>query len=218
MIKKILDYLFFRLSKRLGEQNLIEKGAQISPTAFLSGCHVNGQITIGDGCRLYKCDLNGNIQVGRYTSIWGPNITISSVIHSITIGNFCSIARNVSIQGHNHRMDLLSTYHIQQNIFGKSVFPELSSKGSIIIGHDVWIGAGAVILSGVVIGNGAVIGSNAVVTHDVPEFAVVAGNPAKIIKYRFSLEQINKINTLKWWDWPIDEIMKKQSLFTQTFI
>ena len=73
-------------------------------------------------------------------------------------------------------------------------------KGECVIGKDVWIGAGAVILRGVKVGNGAVVGANAVVTKDVDSFSIVGGVPAKLIKYRFNKEKIDLIKDSKWWD------------------
>ena len=103
---------------------------------------------------------------------------------------FCQ-RRNHIFLGGNHRTDWNTTYHFSvlwesaKNINGHP-----ASKGDVIIGHDVWIGEGAVILSGVRIGNGAVIGAHAVVTRDVPSYQIVAGNPAKIMKPRFTHDEI----------------------------
>ncbi|MGL9729055.1 virginiamycin A acetyltransferase [Enterococcus sp. DIV0756] len=80
------------------------------------------------------------------------------------------------------------------------------NKGDIIIGNDVWIGYEATILSGVTIGDGAIIGAKAVVTKDVPAYSVVGGVPAKKIKHRFDSETIQKLQQLKWWDWPDEKI------------
>jgi len=82
-----------------------------------------------------------------------------------------------------------------------------------IIGNDVWIGTNSTILRGVTIGNGAVIGANTVVTKDVPDYAIVVGNPARIIKYRFSETIAEKLNGICWWDFPLDIIKKNFALF-----
>ncbi len=76
-----------------------------------------------------------------------------------------------------------------------------SCKGDIIIENDVWIGAKATVMSGVTIHNGAVVAAGSVVTKDVPPYAIVAGNPAKVVKYRFTEEQIKKLLQISWWNW-----------------
>ena len=75
------------------------------------------------------------------------------------------------------------------------------SKGNVKIGNDVWIGIGATILSGVNIGDGAVIGASAVITKDIPDYAIVAGNPAKVVRMRFDANQISTLKRLRWWEW-----------------
>ncbi len=82
----------------------------------------------------------------------------------------------------------------------------------IIIGHDVWIGRGATIMSGIKIGNGAVIGAQAVIVKDVPPYAVVVGNPGKVIKYRFNKDIISKLKAIKWWYWSQDEIIENKNI------
>ena len=79
---------------------------------------------------------------------------------------------------------------------------------SVLIGNDVWIGLNAIILSGVQIGNGAVIGAGSVVVKNVPAYSIVAGNPAKVIGSRFSIEIIAKLEKIKWWNWPHDRVIK----------
>ena len=87
-----------------------------------------------------------------------------------------------------------------------------ATKGDVVIGNDVWIAEGAVILSGVNIGDGAVIGSQAVVSKDVPPYAVVSGNPARLIKKRFDDETIDKLLSIQWWNWPVEKIRKNVHL------
>ncbi|WP_308462078.1 CatB-related O-acetyltransferase [Mesorhizobium sp. INR15] len=90
---------------------------------------------------------------------------------------------------------------------------DLSSKGPIRIGNDVWIGRRAIILSGVTIGDGAVIGAGAVVSKDVPPYAVVVGNPAALVRYRFNSGQIASLLEIRWWDWEDDLIKTDPSFF-----
>jgi hypothetical protein len=86
--------------------------------------------------------------------------------------------------------------------------PDHSSRGDIVIGSDVWIGLNVFIGSGVTIGDGAVIGAHAVVTRDVPPYAVAGGNPARVIRYRFSETQIEALLAIRWWDWS-DEVVDR---------
>jgi hypothetical protein len=90
---------------------------------------------------------------------------------------------------------------------------EVKSKGPVIVGNDVWVGAGAIILSGVKIGSGAIVGAGAVVVNDVPPYAIVAGNPARIIKFRFTQEQIEKLLKIGWWDWEESKIRENIDYF-----
>ncbi|MDE8676489.1 CatB-related O-acetyltransferase [Priestia aryabhattai] len=133
----------------------------------------------------------------------------------LEIGNFCSIADNVTIfLGGEHRVDWVTTYPF--NILfpeGENFSGHPKTKGDVIIGHDVWIGQGAMIMSGVKIGNGAAIGAKSVVTKDVPPYGIVAGNPSKLVKSRFSLEIINKLEELAWWNWDVSIITSHLSYF-----
>lgn len=122
---------------------------------------------------------------------------------SLTIGAFCSIGAGVKILlGGEHRHDWVTTYPF--NILwdkGKGISGHPRSKGDVIIGNDVWIGTETLILSGVNIGDGAVIGARSVVVDDIPPYAIAAGNPARIVKRRFSEPIIERLLTLKWWEW-----------------
>lgn len=131
---------------------------------------------------------------GKYT--YGtPNVLWRNDDAKLTVGKFCSIASNVNIYlGGNHRQDWVSTYpfgHINKNIFDNSDGSgHPSTKGDIVIGNDVWIGNNTTIMSGVTIGDGAVIANNSHVVKNVEPYSLVGGNPAKIIRYRFTPEQI----------------------------
>jgi len=167
------------------------------------------------------------VEVGDHTYghpkvfYWQENATLK-------IGKFCSIAEDVVIfLGGNHRVDWVTTY-------GFPVFldewPEGAgiengpgfvkgrpyTKGDVIIENDVWIGYGVTIMSGVKIGNGAVVGARAVVTRDVEPYTIVAGNPARVIRKRFSEEVIGKLLKLSWWNWPEEKIRKHVKLLCST--
>jgi acetyltransferase-like isoleucine patch superfamily enzyme len=167
----------------------------------ITNAKLAGDITIGSNSKIVAGTLlEGEIVIGKFTSINGPNTDLICKLNSIQIGNFCSIARNVTFQEFNHDFNRLTSYFINANMFRKSNLDDIVSKGSIVLGHDVWIGTHSVILSGVKIGTGAVVAANSVVVKDVPPYAIVGGNPAKIIKYRFSEKIINQLLTSKWWE------------------
>jgi acetyltransferase-like isoleucine patch superfamily enzyme len=136
----------------------------------------------------------GRIRIRR----WGEGTRLS-------VGKFCSIADDVTVfLGGNHRSDWVSTYPFSDF---PAIWPDsaghpstLSTRGDVVIGHDVWIGAGATILSGVTIGHGAIIGAEALVTRDVPPYAIVGGNPARVLKLRFPADDVATLLELAWWD------------------
>lgn len=129
------------------------------------------------------------------------------------IGKFCSIAKGVQFMmgAANHRMASFSTYpfNVMGGLWRETTTPhidELPKKGDTIVGNDVWIGREAKILPGVKIGDGAIVAAYAVVAKDVPPYAVVAGNPARVVKMRFPEEVVELLLKLRWWDWPVEEI------------
>jgi acetyltransferase-like isoleucine patch superfamily enzyme len=152
------------------------------------------------------------IDVGKWT--YSDNLTISFPMpKSVQIGSFCSIAQgvNIIIKG-DHNADWISTFPFtafaHKGWDGEFIQGHPKSKGPVIIGNDVWIGMNSLILSGVTIGDGAIIGAHSVVTKNVPPYAIAAGNPAKIVKYRFETEIINKLLNIAWWNWSDGEIDK----------
>lgn len=213
MLKKIIKKVIVSASKH---ESIIQNEFALPATAYISGSEITGSVKLSDGCRIYRSIIDGNVEIGRYTSLWGPNIYVGAIINEIKIGAFCSVARNVSIQETYHRNDRLSTYHILKNIFNEDIREELVSKGNIVIGNDVWLGANSIILSGITIGHGSIVAAGAVVNKDVPPFAIVAGNPARVVKYRFTDEIIVRLLDLKWWDWDINKIKMSKHIFRGT--
>jgi virginiamycin A acetyltransferase len=153
---------------------------------------------------LYKQYTIGEWSYGHPLVLsWGEGATLR-------IGKFCSIADGVVIMlGGNHRSDWVTTYPFS-NFFleAREVVGHPQTNGNVNIGNDVWIGYQSLILSGVSVGNGAVIGARSVVTRDVPAYSVVAGNPARHIRYRFDESSISSLERIAWWDWPLSKITK----------
>lgn len=147
-------------------------------------------------------------EIGDFT--YGiPNIAEFNPNWKLRIGRFCSISNNVEILfGGQHHYDWVSQYAfnpIVQKFFDNFTYSDKPVK-PVEIGNDVWIGKNVTILQGVTIGDGAVIGTNSVVAKDIPPYAIVIGNPARIIKYRFGEKQIEALLRIKWWEWSKEKI------------
>ena len=175
-------------------------------------------------CFIKNIDTAENVIVGGYTYYDDPegaeNFNRNILYHfpfvgdKLIIGRFCAIARRTTfiMNGANHITSGISTYPFY--IFGNGwnenppppgAFP---FKGDTVIENDVWIGYDSTIMPGVKIGNGAIIASKSVVTSDVGAYSIVGGNPAREIRRRFSDEDIERLETIAWWNWPADKITR----------
>jgi virginiamycin A acetyltransferase len=175
-------------------------------------------------CFIKNTVANPNIVIGDYTYYDDPedaeHFERNVLYHfpfvgdKLIIGKFCALARGVKfiMNGANHKFSGFSTYPF--SIFGhgwERVMPQpgdLPYKGDTQIGHDVWIGYDSLIMPGVKIGSGAIVASRSVVVADVPAYALVGGNPAKIIRSRFPPETVQALLEIAWWDWPIEKISR----------
>lgn len=160
--------------------------------------------------------LPPGVSVGKHTYGYNSDTFLSFPGSSgVTLGRFCSIATGVKILcGGEHRTDLVSTFPLKTLLIkadGSNY--DATTKGPTIIGNDVWIGVGAIILSGTKIGDGAVIGAGSVVSSDIPPYAIASGNPARVTRTRFSPPQIERLLRIKWWDWEDDTIKARESDF-----
>ncbi|GJE55946.1 Virginiamycin A acetyltransferase [Methylobacterium thuringiense] len=169
-------------------------------------------------------DLPENVSVGAYTYYddpAGPNAFLDNILYHfpfigdrLTIGRFCAMAAGTRflMNGGNHRMSGPSTYPFP--IFGggwTGRFPgelDFPNRGDTVVGHDVWFGMGATVMPGVTIGDGAVIGTLAVVAQDVPPYAIVAGNPARIVRRRVSETEAARLQAIAWWDWEPERLTR----------
>jgi virginiamycin A acetyltransferase len=159
------------------------------------------------------------IDVGEYTYYDSPDDPTAferdAVLYGfgperLVIGRFCAIAAEVRflMPGANHADRGPSTYPF--GVFGAGwadtmdLVMSAPSRGDTVVGHDVWLGYSALVLPGVRIGHGAVVAAASVVARDVPPYAIVAGNPARVIRSRFPEEDVARLLRAAWWDWPID--------------
>ena len=159
------------------------------------------------------------IIVGEYT-YFDTRITFGlwQSEDEVRIGRFCSLAKNITIFGGGEHITSRTTTFPFVLLFAESRPQSLvdgQNKGVTVVGHDVWIGVGATIMSGVKIGNGAVIGAKAVVAKDIPDYAIAVGNPAKVIRYRFKPQTIERLITLSWWNWNLSKILANLDLLYQ---
>lgn len=164
--------------------------------------------------KIYKMGEHDLVHIGPHTyTNNGLNVDWWGGDARLRIGSYCSVADDVKFfLSHGHRIDWITSYPFARGddywLAGRKFPDGVVCKGDIVIGSDVWIGNGARILSGVTIGHGAVIGTGAVVSRDVPPYAFVAGNPARIIRYRFDEKRIAELLAIAWWDWPEDKVRR----------
>lgn len=138
---------------------------------------------------------------------------------SLTIGAFCSISSEVTIfLSGNHRTDWISTFPFGVEFEDELQFGKtdgiVATNGNVVIGNDVWIGHGVTIMSGVTVGSGAVLAAISHIVKDVPPYAIVGGNPAKLLKCRFPDDIIEKLLILKWWELPVPDIREIRAALT----
>lgn len=179
-------------------------------TVYLKAVVKNPNITIGS-YTMYNDFVNDPVDFEKNNVLYHYPINNDRLV----IGKFCSIACGAKFifTSANHTMNSLSTYPFplffeEWDTPVSEVASAWDNKGDIVIGNDVWIGYEAVIMSGVHIGDGAIIGTRAVVTKDVEPYTIVGGIPAKPIRKRFDEDTIEKLEALRWWDWPHEQIRR----------
>lgn len=205
--------------------NKIDPTVKIYKDAAVIDSILAKNVTIGDFSKVNASIFKENVRIDRNNHIDNSELGKYSytgkntVILHTQIGAFCCISWNVSIGGANHDYTRLTQHSFLYNKSDLMPLHQISTydrySESVIIGNDVWIAAGAVITRGIKIGDGAVIGANAVVTKDVPPYAIVAGIPAKVIKYRFTPEIIQRLLDIQWWNWEEIKIKENFTLFSE---
>lgn len=174
---------------------------RISPLSLVRGSDLDSTAAVKGLTRMYDCTVQRYSYVGR-----------GCLIQSVDMGSFCSIGDNNILGSATHETSWVSTSPMFQGAasvlgtaFVERGFPPMPRTK---IAHDVWIGNGAILLGGRSVGVGAIIGAGAVVTRDVPDYAIAAGNPARIIRYRFTEQIIDALLASRWWELP-DCVLQK---------
>lgn len=183
-----------------------------------------GTLVIGDYVRLGdRLILHGDAFTFGGHFYCGNDVNISGDRARFAVGKFSSFGPRVSFvlgRGY-HRPQSLSNAafghipHFDSPEWTRHFDFEAESSSTCTVGNDVWIGTGSVVLPNVTIGDGVVVSANSVVTQDVPSYAIVGGNPAQVVAFRFKQSLIKELLELRWWDWPIERINRNMALFTR---
>jgi chloramphenicol O-acetyltransferase type B len=202
------------------------KNTKIASGSTIYNSSIGEEVNIYEFCSISNANLEKNVQIyprchlhnvslGRFSYI-----SQNSILNLTEIGNFCSFGPYLICGFGEHPTDFLSTSPVffstlkQCGVsFSSENFFQETKK--ITIGHDVWIGARVFIRDGVKIGHGVIIAAGSVVVKDVPDYAIVGGVPAKVIRFRFSNEIIQELLKIQWWNWPENHLRKAQLYFTK---
>ena len=214
MVTNVLKSIFLALKTPLSPMLWTFRSQMKYPTV-----NIAANVLLGD-----KCVFEGSNKVAWGSSCadvtmgYGSYVAAHSRIVGVDVGRYCSIGCYVKIGLAQHHINTVSTHPLLEG-------PTLKNTRTVI-GNDVWIGAGAILLGkngGLEIGDGAIVGAGAVVTKDVPPYAIVGGNPARIIRYRFDEVTIKHLLAIKWWNWSPEQIVaakddfKDMNLFVQKY-
>ena len=188
----------------MNNEKIVREFKRLSNQLFGTHYPLNSTNTLEDNVLLDKSVvLMSHVKIGR-----GTYLRRDVFVDDYTeIGRYCSIANDVIIAASEHPITNFSTHPISYDVEN---YPGKETK--TIIGNDVWLGTRAIIKKGIKIGDGAVVASGAVVTKDVPPYAIVAGIPSKIIKYRFNEDIIEKLLKIEWWNFPPEKLQNLKNL------
>lgn len=223
MVKQSIDETAQVTTSELEGNVVIYKNARILSSKLF------GDNSIGDFSTIRLSEIGKHVSVQRNCDIMRCKIDDYSiieknaVIHDATIGKFCEISWHCSIGGDNHNYKLPTIHHWywnktfgfeeDVNAIGGQNFKNKILSEECVIGNDVWIGSGVTVNRKVHVGNGAILASGTVITKDVPDYAIMGGVPARIIKYRFDEETINRLLAIEWWNWPYKTLKDNRHLF-----
>lgn len=197
-------------------------------------CNRNKELKIPINARVYQAEFEGKNLIGRKVDLsnsvigYGSYVGNESSLPACKIGKYCSISWNVKlVAGMHPTKNWVSTYpgffskataacchYVTEQKFEELKYADSDHRYFCEIGNDVWIGAHVLLMNGVKIGDGAIIAAGAVVTEDVPNYAIVGGVPAKVIRYRFEEKEIEFLNELQWWNQPEEWIEKNAPYFS----
>lgn len=185
--------------------SIIGDNAIISNDCYISNTKLSSNTIVSNHSYLKE------VEIGSFSYI-----SQNSFILNTKIGNFCSLAPNLISGPGEHPSNFISTspaFFFKNYEFTFSEKDYFEHNKEVCIGHDVWIGARVFLKNGVKIGNGSIIAAGAVVVKDVPDYAIVAGIPARLIRYRFTEEIISELLKIQWWNWSADKLQKSHHLF-----
>jgi len=203
-MKRIIRKILLQYRHR---NNVIKDYSNLSLSCTLNNCIFEEEVRVSHSAEINNTKIDYLSSIGRY----------SKIVHS-EIGKYCAVSWNTTINAVGHPSNHLTVSAFPYVPYvGNFVQERTQYYQKVIIKNDVWIGANSVIMPGVSIGNGAIIGAGAIVTRDVPDYAIVAGVPAEIIKYRFSEDIIKKLLELKWWDLDPENIKEHVELWGGEF-